>query len=499
MCKSGIYKITNIVNSKIYIGQSVNVKIRIKRHKTDLKNNRHHNDLLQKSYNKYGHQNFDFEVIELCDLNQLDSKEVYWISYYKATDRKYGYNFESGGNANKTMHEETKDKIRLSNRASSDLLTETDVREIKIALALNIQHDELVEIYGVHLSTISKINTCKNWEWVLPELNEELINKKISIELERNKIIERMYNEGYSGFKICELSSIPYSYISSYLSGRGKSQVEDRYNSIRKDYAMGATKKEILNKYGISSSVFESAIPNVHYNERVELHTKIMKMFDSGMKNGEIAKQLGLHRTTVTDHIQGRISLSKKQTPLTSDLKQKILNLHTQGLSRRNIAEKLGIGQMNVRKTLKENGFEAKKLNREIAQLDSLGNLIKFWNSINEAGKFINIEPTGIKDCCKERRVSAGGFKWMYKENYDKYINGDYSIKVNKSYKSVIQIDEEKLIFWDSGATASMELNINKNSIYKCCRGIQKTAGGFKWMYKEDYDKLTSSSNKHIS
>ena len=50
----GIYKLTNLSNGKIYIGQSVNVEDRIYKHKMALKGNYHKNDHLQKAWNKYG-------------------------------------------------------------------------------------------------------------------------------------------------------------------------------------------------------------------------------------------------------------------------------------------------------------------------------------------------------------------------------------------------------------------------------------------------------------
>ena len=59
MKKFGIYKITCKVNNKIYIGSTeVCFKQRFKKHKQRLRNNYHENDYLQKSWNKYGEDNF---------------------------------------------------------------------------------------------------------------------------------------------------------------------------------------------------------------------------------------------------------------------------------------------------------------------------------------------------------------------------------------------------------------------------------------------------------
>lgn len=73
--KSGIYKITCISNGLCYIGQSKDVLKRIKGHVSDLRKGRHHNKRLQRSYNKYGANNFAFRVVVKCDISLLDEYE----------------------------------------------------------------------------------------------------------------------------------------------------------------------------------------------------------------------------------------------------------------------------------------------------------------------------------------------------------------------------------------------------------------------------------------
>lgn len=95
----GIYKIENQVNGKIYIGQSINIEQRWYNHRNELNGNRHCNRHLQNSWNKHGEKNFKFEIIEECTLDNIDEKEIYWISYYNSTNIFNGYNISSGGNA----------------------------------------------------------------------------------------------------------------------------------------------------------------------------------------------------------------------------------------------------------------------------------------------------------------------------------------------------------------------------------------------------------------
>ena len=80
---SGIYKITNTVNNKIYIGSALNFKQRFYVHKSSLKRNKHHSKYLQRSYNKYGIENFKFEVIAICPPEYLIKLEQWFLDNLK--------------------------------------------------------------------------------------------------------------------------------------------------------------------------------------------------------------------------------------------------------------------------------------------------------------------------------------------------------------------------------------------------------------------------------
>lgn len=80
---SGIYKITNKNNSKIYVGSSYNIYLRKSKHYSDLNKNKHHSIKLQRAWNKYGESVFDFEVIESCNVEDLINKEQYYIDNLK--------------------------------------------------------------------------------------------------------------------------------------------------------------------------------------------------------------------------------------------------------------------------------------------------------------------------------------------------------------------------------------------------------------------------------
>ncbi len=68
MNESGIYCIRNSINNKCYVGQSKNVKKRFIHHKSMLRKNEHNNPYLQNSWNKYGEDNFTFEIYDVGNL-----------------------------------------------------------------------------------------------------------------------------------------------------------------------------------------------------------------------------------------------------------------------------------------------------------------------------------------------------------------------------------------------------------------------------------------------
>lgn len=94
----GIYKYENKINGHIYIGQSIDIQKRFREHKNAAfnSNNRDYNLPIHAAIRKYGLDNFNFDIIDICEQSQLDKQECFWIDYYQSY-MNGNYNISLGG------------------------------------------------------------------------------------------------------------------------------------------------------------------------------------------------------------------------------------------------------------------------------------------------------------------------------------------------------------------------------------------------------------------
>lgn len=146
---TGIYAIRNKTNGKVYVGQSVNILQRWRSHRARSKQPNHiDKDLpVYRALTKYGIDNFEFIILEECDKEQLNEREIYWIKYYDSYNN--GYNATLGGGNNKNIG------VKLS---------EKEVEEIQYLLInTNKSQKEIANKYDLAQSNISQINTGEIW------------------------------------------------------------------------------------------------------------------------------------------------------------------------------------------------------------------------------------------------------------------------------------------------------------------------------------------------
>lgn len=79
---TGIYKIVNLIDGKVYVGQAINLEKRRKQHFKDLRGGYHRNLRMQRAFTRDGEANFRFEVIEECSAEMLTACEQYWLDFF---------------------------------------------------------------------------------------------------------------------------------------------------------------------------------------------------------------------------------------------------------------------------------------------------------------------------------------------------------------------------------------------------------------------------------
>lgn len=95
---TGIYKITNLLDGRIYIGASVNILRRLNEHKNRAFKNYGHDKafVLYKDIQRLGINSFSFEIQEECSEKELYKREIFWIEFYDCCNMEKGYNRQLG-------------------------------------------------------------------------------------------------------------------------------------------------------------------------------------------------------------------------------------------------------------------------------------------------------------------------------------------------------------------------------------------------------------------
>jgi hypothetical protein len=156
-----IYKITNDVNGKVYIGKTLHsVEKRWKEHIKDSKREHNENRPLYRAMNKYGIDNFHIETIEECVEELVEEREVFWIKEYNSFG-KNGYNATIGGDGKSYVHRALILWFWLGNMTSKSIkkLTGYDGETIrKVLKSYGVTDKELQDRGKVNLKPVAMYN-----------------------------------------------------------------------------------------------------------------------------------------------------------------------------------------------------------------------------------------------------------------------------------------------------------------------------------------------------
>ena len=280
--KGYIYKITNKVNGKSYIGQTrYTIEFRWRQHIHKKDNTYFHNAI-----KKYGVDNFIVEKLEECNIEDLNEREIYYIAKYNTF--KDGYNLTIGGNGNRTLILDDKyDEIRslyLSGFSSNKIATLFRVDKASIVKilkqlgvkirtnSLNINKQELEELIQDYKNGYSLRELAKRYDCSGPGLKDFLIKKGVDL---RQK------------YSILDDAEAQVSLIKDYTSSTMKLRdIQDKY------HCSYATLLKVLSLNGVSKGKY-----NFKLSEKECL--AVIEQFNTGKKIKDIAHSFKVDKTTI--------------------------------------------------------------------------------------------------------------------------------------------------------------------------------------------------------
>lgn len=219
---SGVYIIQNTIDQKIYIGASVDMYNRLCQHKWQLRTNKHTNNHLQSSYNKYGEENFIFDVLEECDEKFIYSQENYWCNLLQSHNRKHGYNVDpTAPEGKQAVSNETKFKMSMSAPKRSILA---------------------YTIYGDFYKEFSDLYKCaKEFETVAPNIHRKMNHispKKALIDSKSSRYIfvdkdvdvssvKEYWTDVFKRIKTCKGKYTVYDCFGKFIGSASSKQLSD--------------------------------------------------------------------------------------------------------------------------------------------------------------------------------------------------------------------------------------------------------------------------------
>lgn len=326
MIKCGIYKIQNKINGKCYIGQSINIYKRWQEHKSNSINKNHEDSYypLYCAIRKYGIDNFDFSIIEECNQEELNNKEIYWVKYYNSFEN--GYNQTLGGNTNPLLYKisnedllnliEDLKKENLSNNfiANKYNISEPYLHLINIGKARKLDnieypirfcinktsyeesllikkdlqdniltYEELSKKYNKSIDSLRSINSGRSFNdkklkyplrpYSQINLTEEEANEVLDLLINSNltyEEISELYNKSVSELKRINVGKYYHKDYINYpirpvpWHKLTKEQVLEVKNLLKNS---NLSFKEIANKYGVTNDSITSINRGISYHE----------------------------------------------------------------------------------------------------------------------------------------------------------------------------------------------------------------------------------------
>lgn len=237
-----IYKITNLINDKIYIGKDT----------TSDKNYYGSGVLIKRAIKKYGIENFKKEILEECvSNNELCLKEKYWIDHFNSNNLKIGYNISKGGDGGDTLSNNPNIEIiksRISNvrkgKKYEDLFSPDKIKQYKEKLSKQmskrLKGKTLEDLYGIERSKQIKEKQSKTRKEIVSKNPKVIKIKPTFEEIEQKKInsLKKRYENinNISILKKCYFSYKRRNNLNLFIKIIGENKYDTIIKELQKPY-----------------------------------------------------------------------------------------------------------------------------------------------------------------------------------------------------------------------------------------------------------------------
>ena len=441
-----IYKHTNKVNGKVYIGQTCQKP----EYRWGQFGQKYSKDNLKffHAIQKYGWFNFEHEIIEKNIKSQelADEREIFWISYY---DSYYnGYNMTKGGRDGEYLGEP---------------IYQIDINLLKIIKEFNSTQDAARALKKEHGSSISACClghqiSAFGFYWCKKS------NYYIGWEPRNNKSNKPIFQIDKNTLKVIK------EYPSISTASRQFNNTKSIAACCRKDQS------EAVGYYWCYADEFDDdwkPKKNFHLKQVVKLN-KNLQVVDNYISIADAARINNIVATTILmcckrkyitaggfywcyadDYTKDWQPIEKKET-------------HTCG--------------------------------KIVCQIDKKTLIcVNKFKSVNDASKKLSLSKDSIGRCCRREIIQTGGYYWCYEKDLDSFqpvVMLDPRLKYTDEVRKkmgekkkipVVRYDNNGEIIKYAGVIdASTATGIDPSSIIRCCKGVVKTAGGYHWQYLDN-------------
>jgi len=275
----------------------------------------------------------------------------------------------------------------------------------------------------------------------------------------------------------------------------GLQHYEDKFNtygknakSLKEEQENDKLKKELAEQNGLKYIIIDARYSDMEYIKNSLLNLSEFKRYDLSLINWNKCHEYAIDSLV-------KVACGYWNNGIKSTIK---------------IGEIMKIGDQTIRKYLKQGAKlnwcdyspeEARRISsknsdkkrlRPIIQLSLDGKFVAEYKGAIEAERILNIKGLNrhIASCCRGKRNKAAEFRWMYKEDYELNKNNIKPYIKFNNQRRVVQLSKNNEFIKEWDAIKEIKETLKIYDISNCCKGKHKSADGFKWMYKEDYEEM---------